>query len=515
MSRTTRVLLSYAATFTALAGLLVIAGSTSGTRSAPALGAGARPAPGVQVTWVPTEAPLFTGEEKVPPGGVRWQLLSGRIGGPARLLYDTPRRLLGPAWSADGSRLSIRFASQSIIPPNGPNIVAGVLSFDVASPQARPAEVAVQVGGLQIVGFQPSPDGRTTVVVAVTSAVPRPGDIPPGMGLRPDTDIILLDVQTKSARRLTGLPGRVSPATSSTWSPDGRFFLAYSDSGPAIVAPDGPRAGDFYAVPVTDGPARLVTTAVSIRGAWSPNRPYRLAYVDDQRALWLFDTATGQSRQLMPGDWPAEARTDPAWVGPDLIQLNERVVDIRSGAVTAYPQPAYTDLPAVSPDGRYLAAVERTNDYSSPPGLCPWSGITENRVYLYDHSTGATTLLKDCDGRALIWPQWLGDSRHAVLAFAECYQCGPEKTGFVLMDVATGQETPLTNGLEAQAWAIPSPDGRKLLVTGERLRVYDSEGRLLQDMQPPEGFKVVGAAWAPDSRRYAYVVAPTSVHGFE
>ena len=57
--------------------------------------------------------------------------------------------------------------------------------------------------------------------------------------------------------------------------------------------------------------------------------------------------------------------------------------------------------------------------------------------------------------------------------------------------------------------AFGSPDGKKLAVTEETLRLFDASGRLLRDYgPPPDGMVYTNVVWSPDSRSFAYVLVP-------
>ena len=139
--------------------------------------------------------------------------------------------------------------------------------------------------------------------------------------------------------------------------------------------------------------------------------------------------------------------------------------------------------------------------------------LLQNRVYLFDQATGVASLLKDCDGRSFIRFYWLADNRHVVMSGADIYCCHGGNQLVVLKDVLTGVETPLTHGYEGGVWVVVSPDSQKVIVTGDRLRVYAADGALLSETDPPAGFSVTAAAWAPDSRRFSFVAGPTGVWG--
>ncbi|MPZ49705.1 MAG: hypothetical protein GEU75_10510 [Dehalococcoidia bacterium] len=184
------------------------------------------------------------------------------------------------------------------------------------------------------------------------------------------------------------------------------------------------------------------------------------------------------------------------------MQVANQLVDISSGSVTTYPLTAMGSFVfAISPDERHMITME-TCDGPQP----------DSRVYIYDRSVDETRLLKDCDGRYAYSFDWLADSRHVLMAITDNASESPNRA-IVLKDVETGDETPLTDGIEFSAGAIPSPDRQLVLVTGDSLHLYDSSGLLLQQVEPPTGFSVIAAAWSPDGQRFAYLIGPTGVWG--
>ena len=66
-----------------------------------------------------------------------------------------------------------------------------------------------------------------------------------------------------------------------------------------------------------------------------------------------------------------------------------------------------------------------------------------------------------------------------------------------------------TDGQEAGAEFAVSPDGNRVLITGNTLRMYDAKGWLLREIQPPEGASVLQAAWSKDGRSFAYTTGPS------
>ncbi len=480
-----------------------------------------RPGDNVRVTWVPAEAPLFTGDEPAYPfadtrpdintARLEWQLYSAAVGDPRqRLLYDTHRQLLAPQWSADGARVSVRYGSKATAAPNGPNIVAGLLSFDPSDWSAPLADISVQAGGLLASQASWSPDGRKAVLTRATS-FPTPGTIQPGEGYSPPTETVLVDVLTRSALKLQGVNANASPLSDGGWSPDGRFlvmYLAQPGNRPTAAIP----SGDFYLVPTTNGSARRITSGTFLYPAWSPGPPYTVAFVSESGSLRLLDPVSGVVRSATPDSTFSATQRLIWWPDGRHIQAANRVVDVTTGKLVTYPPVfPYASVFAISPDGRYmLTADDPASDWK---GVCPSISPPENHVYLYDRTVDQTSVIKDCDGRFFGLFDWLADSRHAVMRQFPCAACDGFGLSLVLKDIDSGRETPLTSGFEFGAWPVLSPDGGKVLVTGDRLRVYSETGALLQQIDPPDGFSVTAAAWAPDGERFVYLVSPTGVGG--
>jgi hypothetical protein len=504
---------------------------TSATLTAP------RPAPAptapLTITWQPAELLQYTGEEvnnvsnylNKDPAELRWQVLTGSLGGQPALLYETRRWLQGLIWDAENDRITTQFAAavppsvaQSVQtpcpqpsappalppslpacppgtpgPPSWPAVgVQGLLSFDPQKP-GQPEQEA------RFLNFNatPAPDGHTFLL--------RQGSIFAGRG-----DVYLFDMQTQNAGKLAGF--NVGEVAYPVWSPDSRYIQLKD------------RAGAAHLLPVVNGPAIPVVRPLVSTGAWSSEPRPRFAYLDRGMA-WVIDPRIGDRRSL--GTVPVNQNGYAAlsWLaGTNKIEVEAALVDADSGAVRNYPRPADPLAAvsfAVSPDERYLLTAESPLQSFPDTGVrCPPVANPEppdapqtrqrvqNRIYLYDGASDSTRTLKECDGREFQIFQWLSDSRHVVMTGFDCYACEPYGSTIILEDVESGQETTLTNAIEPFAASILSPDGKKVLVTGDYLRVYSQTGEVLQRLSVPPGFSVVGAVWAPDSQRFAYIVGP-------
>jgi hypothetical protein len=248
---------------------------------------------------------------------------------------------------------------------------------------------------------------------------------------------------------------------------------------------------------------------------WSPAAPYLAAFTSEG-ALWVFDPRTGSRR--LTADNVFRRSDQLTWHDASHVWIGDKLVDAISGAITSYDFGQSSIGSNPSPDGRYAVT------FAFPSGGFPTGGSNatlqcdaskqerpQNKLALYDRTTGAATPLKDCDGRAFTRFQWLGDSRHVVMTGASTACCHGGNWLIVLKDLVTGAEVPLTRGYEAGAQAVVSPDGDKVIVGGDKLRVYDIAGTLLQEKDPPTGLGITSAAWAPDSQRFTFIAGPTGV----
>jgi hypothetical protein len=201
--------------------------------------------------------------------------------------------------------------------------------------------------------------------------------------------------------------------------------------------------------------------------------------------------------------WPDGSNEFAIGEGADAVIVNATTGAMRSGQpqelLQSAPQPD-----ARSPSGRYSAAALAAR---------PQLGAEECRgkpadLTLTDNQTGEKKTLLECPGGTGGPVTWVDDNTLVVTAY-NCTACEPSSASLTLLDIRSGKAVPLTNGLEIGATVTPSPDHSHLLVTGNSLRVYDSNGTLLRDLGPaPDGLKHTSLAWAPDSRSLAYILGP-------
>jgi len=187
---------------------------------------------------------------------------------------------------------------------------------------------------------------------------------------RSDGGIFVMGATGENVRKLTDFG--YNPA----WSPDGTEIVCNIDSFPdpldRTITPE-----HLWAVNVSTGEKRLLTSGDGVQGNWSPNG-LRIAYwavhQGGQRDIWTIPARGGDPLQVTRHsavDW------NPVWSpdGRHLYFVSDRggsmnlwrvAVDERAGQVQGTPEPVttpsvYSQHPSFSGDGRRLAYVQLIN----------------------------------------------------------------------------------------------------------------------------------------------------------
>ena len=146
-----------------------------------------------------------------------------------------------------------------------------------------------------------------------------------------------------------------------------------------------------------------------------------------------------------------------------------------------------------------------TTEVIQAQGLACGAGRLANQTLLIDTATGAERLLFDCD-RFWANVEWV-DSQRFLAYTHTCWGCeGKSRLFLVSIDGAAQQ---LTDEFRAFLRYDISPDGSKILVSGDEVRVYTTTGVLLRSIPVDDGYTVTGVEWAPDGLSFAYIVGPT------
>ncbi|MEO6225705.1 MAG: amidohydrolase family protein [Sphingomicrobium sp.] len=348
----------------------------------------------------------------------------------------------------------------------------------------------------------------------------RPANIAPS----PKEDATKTDAKWDVSARHA--PGRDVPidTRSGTWmsldvSPDGRE-----------VAFD--LLGDIYSVPITGGEARplLSGNAWEMQPRYSPNGS-EIAFTSDRGGgdnIWVMDRNGGNLRQitkedfrlLNQADWTPDGNYIVArkhFTSSRSLGAGEMWLYHRSGGgagvqmTKARTKQKDTNEPAFSPDGRYLYF----SDDATPGDTFEYSKDVNGQIYVIqrlDRQTGDIETFIDGPGGA-IRPTPSPDGKS--LAFIRRVRY---KSTLMLMDIASGRITPLTDILDRdmqETWAVHgvypgmawTPDNRSIVFyAGGGIKRIDVGSHAVTDIP----FHVTGSRFVENAVRQQKDVAPVS-----
>jgi len=446
-----------------------------------------------QVFWEPAELPVFTGEEHESPWDFAtndepiWRLYEvGQKGGP-RLIYETPRWPGELAWTPGEASIRMKVGSKAASSSPGDYGLQGIVEVTrdgtetVIAPlvQAR----AYDVGPA-------SPDGRR-----------------PFVQFRPNEDgPIYVERASGEVVRLSGLGDNTSFVD---WTPDGEALVLRVRQDVDDQAFRFEVESGLYIVPLRDGVATLMAKAVSAWGEWSPDGT-KLPLLADGQVL-IFDRGTGSAVHITSDSggrftWSL----DGTLLASQADLLNPTTGERLGRLIT----PGNEVSTRISGDGRYFLASEDPRVGVAPDELCPRTSPStlRNRTHVYDTQSGATEVVLDCDSGFFLVGEELttDDGTHRfILERPGCWGCDGGSNNLHLLTLETGEVSTLT---ESGGWhdAVPSPDGRRVFLTGVAPRVVGSDGSVLEEVQIPPGTAVQKVLWAADGMTYYYLLGPAS-----
>lgn len=254
-------------------------------------------------------------------------------------------------------------------------------------------------------------------------------------------------------RQITRFPDRVAELL---WSPTGDDILVTSDHG-------GDQQFQLYLVSADGGEPRPLTSAPDVKhdfGGWSRDGRF-VFYASNARDrkyfdCYLMDVQTRQARRVL-----------------------ERDALLRAEALSA--------------DGRWLAAVERTSE-------------VDQNVYVADTTTGEARLVTPHDGTARFRVAGFGPDGRELYVLTDL---GQEFLGFAAIDLASGALLHLEATGHDTDFAVLSRDGHRVALA-RNVDGYE-ELTVLVDKHPvalpelPRGIVVPGE-FSADGRRLSVVV---------
>ena len=304
------------------------------------------------------------------------------------------------------------------------------------------------------------------------------------------------------------------------------------------VSPDGREIafdllGDIYVLPITGGEARPLLTghAWEMQPRYSPSGS-EIAFTSDRGGgdnIWVVDRAGQNPRQitkedfrlLNQADWTPDGNyivarkhfTSSRSLGAGEMWLYHRAGGGAGVQMTkARTKQKDTNEPAFSPDGRYLYF----SDDATPGETFEYSKDVNGQIYVIqrlDRQTGEIDTFIDGPGGA-IRPTPSPDGKS--LAFIRRVRY---KSTLMLMDIASGRITPLTDVLDRdmqETWAVhgvyPSmawtPDSKSIVFyAGGGIKRVDVASRAVSDIP----FHVTGTRFVENAVRQSHEVAPDSV----
>lgn len=300
------------------------------------------------------------------------------------------------------------------------------------------------------------------------------------------------------------------------------------------VSPDGKEVvfdllGDLYVIPIAGGEAKALTTGMAwdMQPRYSPNGRW-IAFTSDRGGgdnIWVIDRKGGEPRQVTKEAF--RLLNQPSWT-PDseFIVARKHFSSTRSlgaGEMWLYHRSGGEGLqltkkrteqkdsgePAFSPDGRYLYF----SDDTTPGGVFEYSKDVNGQIYVIqrlDREKGEVTPFVTGPGGS-IRPTPSPDGKS--LAFIRRVRY---KSVLYVMDLASGRETPVYDGLDRdmqETWAIHgvypamawTPDNRSIVFwAGGKILKIDIASKALSDIP----FHVQATRAVQEAVRFPVEVAP-------
>lgn len=300
------------------------------------------------------------------------------------------------------------------------------------------------------------------------------------------------------------------------------------------VSPDGKEVvfdllGDLYVMPISGGHARALTTGMAwdMQPKYSPNGRW-IAFTSDRGGgdnVWVMDRNGGDLKQVSKETF--RLLSQPSWT-PDseFIVARKHFSSRRSlgaGEMWLYHRSGGEGLqltkkrteqkdtgePAFSPDGRYLYF----SDDSTPGGVFEYSKDVNGQIYVIqrlDRKTGEIEPYITGPGGS-IRPTPSPDGKS--LAFIRRVRY---KSVLYVMDIASGRETPVYDGLDRdmqETWAIHgvyptmawTPDNKAVVFwAGGKIHKVDVASKAVSNIP----FHVKATRAVQEAVRFPVEVAP-------
>ncbi|HLF77880.1 MAG TPA: hypothetical protein VJB57_10365 [Dehalococcoidia bacterium] len=462
--------------------------------------------------WVNERAEAARREPSAPPAG-QWAVYVAQGNAEPRELTTSKRWLDSLTWDKDGLRagfLTRRSVPSSALGRPYEFSWRGYVNIDAPSGRATTT-------------FEPFPmtfsavvrDAGKTVSVeadaAKVSAVVAIGTasvLPPQPGVQQVRPVLesfhLLDAKG-NARKLEG----VAPLPA-------QGLLQWVPNGKTVVA----RGAESFFIPAVDGDALKVTGVLGlsieyrVTGEGQKVEGSRVVFavtswVPGEAEFGIYDSISHSIRSI--GSHPASGMPVMTWPTgfANKVSTQQRLIDLNSGQSEPLPPsnvlyPPSASYNPTSPNGRYVVRLPeiKFENYRSVPEC---QGLPY-KIDIEDKQTGATRTVTECAGGTMASARWLGDDRLLVRVSPCAGGCDANESRNLIIEVATGGISPLSDSFEPNSFTSVSPDGSKVMAGGRQLRVYSSAGVQLRRQDAPAGYDVVAGAWSPDGASFAFIL---------
>jgi WD40 repeat protein len=332
-----------------------------------------------------------------------------------------------------------------------------------------------------------------------------------------------LQTITNNIREVKQFVAHEDTITTVNWSHDGKFLITGSTdktariwnlSGKLIAELKGHDGGVTSANFSPDGKHILTRSYNKVVRIWDFSGK-QVAILKHQEQVNSASFSPDGKRIITTSANPRVMSSDGKRIVNTSKEKSARIWDLSGNLLLQLPHQDVVNSASYSPDGKYIltASHDKTarvwdasgklvrtlsghsmyvqSAYWSPNGK--YILTNSNDFFVWDVSGKKIAQLKlsDTDNWATTNAGFSADSQHILVS-------NPAKT--YLWDLSGRLIREIQNGEVVNGNAEFSPDGQRFLTTNDNIKIWNSSGRLLNELTPKQG----NASWSPDGK---YIVS--------